>query len=641
MGRAARGKRREVRYLRTSSGGRRLTGLLRAIGFSVAEGPEDVGLGDLRGSDGANLIYEVSDVADRIGEEVADGIDAGQRIVRQLKRRYRRDYIRLYLRRSAIRAVHDVVRDALVLWRQAERHTGDTGADRHVLLVRRTPFQELIQHGLRKRVGAAVHTYRTVQEVKTALRQVAALLRHVALSLRAAPRRAAPSVGPRIAVQYAAGTDWVSRSDVFWYPDSGLTPDQVLVYFNRPDHPRTEASTEHVGKLGLEWVDLLAWKPGGAAYARSIVGTLRVAVRLGIAASIGRLRHGWWQWRTLVLLERTVDWWSAFFREHNVRVHLHVGATSPDIVALALAVEQEGGIDVGYQWSADDFSFASTGRILSKHVFFAWGPLYAEQIRQLGFEPDVLLLGGQVFDFRGGTARAASRWRNELRRKGCLNIVSVFDNSFLSENPLTPAMVTEFYRTVFSWVQRDSSLGLIVKPKPKYPSVFDRLPEVKALLEKAQATGRCLLLSGWISPGEAALASDLAVGLGMNTAVLESALAGVPAVHLDLGSLKRHPLRREGLDRFVFCDADVLYERMQAWRNDPLSVPGFADHSPVLDSIDPFRDGGGPRRLGTFLRWFLEELEEGKSREQAVLAAAHRYATEVGEAYVRVKAEAQ
>ena len=132
------------------------------------------------------------------------------------------------------------------------------------------------------------------------------------------------------------------------------------------------------------------------------------------------------------------------------------------------------------------------------------------------------------------------------------------------------------------------------------------------------------------------MASDLSVGVGMNTAVLESALAGVPAVHLDLASMKRHPFYAAGKDRFIFSDADILYERIQAWREDPDSVPGFADHSPVLDSIDPFRDGLGPERLGRFLSVFLEELGHGKPRAEALSEAAQRYADEVGDAFVHV-----
>ncbi|MCH7990014.1 MAG: hypothetical protein IID46_12805 [Planctomycetes bacterium] len=93
--------------------------------------------------------------------------------------------------------------------------------------------------------------------------------------------------------------------------------------------------------------------------------------------------------------------------------------------------------------------------------------------------------------------------------------------------------------------------------------------------------------------------------------------------------------RSRNLAILLFDDAEVLYERMQAWRKNPDTVPGFADHSPVLDSIDSFRDGRGGQRLGSFLRWFLEELEDGKTREQALSDAARRYATEVGAAYVQ------
>jgi hypothetical protein len=41
----------------------------------------------------------------------------------------------------------------------------------------------------------------------------------------------------------------------------------------------------------------------------------------------------------------------------------------------------------------------------------------------------------------------------------------------------------------------------------------------------------------------------------------------------------------------------------------------WAEH---IDELDPYRDGRGGERIGTYMRWLLESFDKGKTREGAI-----------------------
>ena len=110
-------------------------------------------------------------------------------------------------------------------------------------------------------------------------------------------------------------------------------------------------------------------------------------------------------------------------------------------------------------------------------------------------------------------------------------------------------MIADFYEIVLKWVLSNPSVGLIIKPKATLPR---GLSNIGALVDRLIAEGRCDVLDSRVSSFEAAMSADLAIGIGINTAIFDAALAGVPAVHLDLpGMAKTYDGIEAGAGRFV------------------------------------------------------------------------------------------
>ena len=64
--------------------------------------------------------------------------------------------------------------------------------------------------------------------------------------------------------------------------------------------------------------------------------------------------------------------------------------------------------------------------------------------------------------------------------------------------------------------------------------------------------------------------------------------------------------------------------------NDPASNPCLGDVSPVLDQLDPFRDGKASQRIGEYVTWYLDSFNQNLSKSEALRLATKKYAEKWG-----------
>ena len=246
--------------------------------------------------------------------------------------------------------------------------------------------------------------------------------------------------------------------------------------------------------------------------------------------------------------------------------------------------------------------------------------------------PDTAFLAGSVFGYLAETrASDATRVRLDLQQNGGDYVICLFDGGFNKSIYQTPKMMAEFYESVVAWALNQPGVYLLVKPKA---SVYAELVGASTLLQQAVATGLCIVGDSRQSSYEAAMSADLAIGIGINTAAFDAAVAGVPAAHFDLpGMVKGYDGLDIGAGRFVFSDAAKLFSAIEV-DIESGGKTALGDHGEWLDSVDPFQDGGAAQRLGTYLGWFLDSVEAGRNYQEALSVANRRYSREVGPQYV-------
>lgn len=265
---------------------------------------------------------------------------------------------------------------------------------------------------------------------------------------------------------------------------------------------------------------------------------------------------------------------------------------------------------------------------------FGFSAVSADMERRAGSRIPYYVVTGYLGDHRFAALRAeAQHVRQQLHQRGVKHILAYSDeNSHADERwSFGHGMTRENYAFLLERVLEEPWLAVLMKPK--IPSTLrQRLGPVAELLERAEATGRCLVyeggaLHGSCPPAAAALAADVMVHghLCAATAGVEAALAGVPTLMLDREGWSVSPLYRLGVGRVVFTEWPALWKACREHWERPGGVPGFGDWSPMLQELDPFRDGRAAERMGTYLQWLLEGFREGLDRDTVMANAAERY----------------
>lgn len=443
----------------------------------------------------------------------------------------------------------------------------------------------------------------------------------------------------QIAVLYVQGADLEKKCDFFWFPESGLEAKNILIYFRVPYRPMTDDVTQLLKEYGMNWINLVpkrfkkkllglgfpeAYLYPSFLYVCKLTSFFFEMLRLFIFIFLTPLRKlRIWEYKNLVSMLYHTCFYESVFAEHGVKVHCSL-MEGEQLIASDLGADLAGAVNISNHWSNYPLVWVDHGK--SQDVYFAWGPFYRQFFQKDYYLMKYLIYGGFSYDrtFKENKSKAMEL-RSELRRQGASFIMSFFDevDCFSRED------FEKVYKNLLEELYTDSTVGLIIKPK-RLEYYHRDLKDIFCLIEKAQETGRCLLLDEAELPNMAAQASDIAIGLGVvNTAALEAALAGVPTVVLNYGHMNFTPLYKMGIGKIVFENIESLMPQIRQFRNSK-GHNGFADYSPFLEQIDPFRDGNASQRMGRYIKWVFDEMCQSANKIKAIEKANERYRQEYG-----------
>lgn len=640
----------------------------------------------LLGRKGGRVEFQVADVVDADGAAQfyrvwEDGRDLVFRIMDErvsahpLVRRWADRFDPASIEQLLAKVIDTDLLERVLLVNACEWHAREAGQREPVFFVERdlwTP--ELAEYARTRGVTLRVYGHLLRPSDRQYLgkfwRMARVLLAGVGRRL-SGPRREAPAVDTQAPLQTAVSTAGASRdakatvaswytartitfdrslrSDLFWLLDSPLDRDRVLLYFDRPDVPAPEHASETLSAQGVRATAFSAAAAGESGVGLWSAGPAYRAKRAELARALmgdvfalalrGRVSAPFYVFNLFYFAEKYA-WWLDFFTANSVKVSVSPYDFTKTYMPKNRALRDAGGVAVSYQWS--NFDFASLGMAASTDVYASFGPRYREVYRANRSQIATMLYNGYVTDlaFQAAKPRASAE-REQLEAAGARYVVAFFDenSSDARSSVISDACAAASYRRLLEWVLADESLGLVLKPG--YPRTLRRrIGDVAQLLDRAIATGRCLLMDSGSHvtdryPAEAALAADLAIGLLLSgTAALEAYLAGTPTVFLDVERLYHMPVYEYGSGTIVFDSAEKLVLAVDAVRRDPEAIPGFGDLSRWAEGRDAHRDGRAAERLGTYVSGLVDAFDSGADRDGAIAAANAAYAREWGEGNV-------
>ncbi len=453
--------------------------------------------------------------------------------------------------------------------------------------------------------------------------------------------QAAPG-GARIAVDYWGHlnlADPSRHSNLFFWQQSSLPADRLVVTFDLPQAPLDDAKWAELARHGMSAIALrpeattLPWASACVPPRRPGAGRARTPERIAFPAAEGR-----WLARHLHAYRQERAFWAEFAASQRIKIYVSWFRITERFCAIADALHDRGGISAIYQRSVE--MHPSPQLRTAADVMFGCSAMSADVERRAGSTIPYFVVTGYLGDHRAALWRTrAQEIRQRLHGQGARRLLAFCDENSSDDDRWVPghALPREAYAFLLERLLQEPWLGLLLKPKTPQ-TLRRRLGPVAALLARAEATGRCVVfedgrIQGSTPPVAAALAADVMVHghLYGATAGVESALAGVPTLLMDREGWPVSPLYRLGLGRVVFTDWPALWEACcEHWRR-PGGVPGFGAWASIVDELDPFRDGRAAERMGTYLQWLLEGFDAGWDRQTVLAAAAERYAAQWGQ----------
>jgi hypothetical protein len=326
-----------------------------------------------------------------------------------------------------------------------------------------------------------------------------------------------------------------------------------------------------------------------------------------------------WQLFHFINSTYRVAYYKDFYLSNNIIIDIG-SEDSEEIFLRALAMDEIGGILISWERTIriEYFAFIHNKPV---HVEFLTGD-YSTMTLQEKTNARYHFKSGWINDYliKNSNSKEIESIRMALKQSDrCLSI-ALFDEIW---GPAVPKSVVEdFYRKFLVKIIENPDYRLIVKTK-KIEIINGMGIDIQALLKEAEGLGRCVVLDPSHQIYSASRAADITVTLPC-TAVFESILSQTRTLIFNYGRVYTEMFyQNNGLGRIIFEDLDELISAIDEYAGG--SRPDLGDCSGIVQKIDPFRDGNAGKRVGNYMNCFMEGINNGLDRDNALNMANKEY----------------
>lgn len=414
---------------------------------------------------------------------------------------------------------------------------------------------------------------------------------------------------------------------LFWFPEGTLPPEQVVLYFDRPDSPCDQNAKGEIKSYGFGWLNMdNPW--------RHIRSPIRITVRCLLnawKAFPGKWNEfNIWLWVSFFFYSMLLECFREIYRTYNVRIIHQHQEWWPSTLVKSLAIRLEGGKTLWNHWSVDHYPIAYFNCGLADLVL-SWGQLNDGFINAHDFSYQFMVRVGRVAGdgFNRDTKFEADNIRKQFS-PAVTFIITIFDSSHSNDgnsHQSTSSMLTYYEKLLLSVLEREH-WGALIKTKGNSFSMLPNSNKVYGIFKKLEMQKRCILLDGQKLVSLAAFAGDVTVCYGINSAGILAALCNKQTLHWDLCGCLEHPLYQVGGgNRIIFKTYDkVLNALLQIEAGD--TRPG--NHDEWLYLFDEFQDEQGNLRAAEVIGRYMKYLEHGMNHNSALEKSVEEFSRRWG-----------
>ncbi len=326
-----------------------------------------------------------------------------------------------------------------------------------------------------------------------------------------------------------------------------------------------------------------------------------------------------WQCYNFISAAYRIAYYKDFYLSNDIIADIS-SEDSENMFLRSLAMEEIGGIVISWERSIR-FGYSHFLHNKSVHVEFVTGNYSLIQLQEKS-NAKHQMCSGWINDLTiNNSKKEAIEIRKSLGITDKCTTIALFDEIW-GDHLLTKNVVEDFYKTFLVNTIKKPNYRLIIKSK-KQTIIPEMAAEISTLIREAETLGRCVVLDSLQHVCTASMASDISVALP-SMAVFESILSGSRTLTLNYGRIYTELFyQHEGKGKIIFEDMDELIMAVEEFAEGVR--PDLGDCSAIMQEIDPFRDGNSGKRVGNYLNWFIEGMDGGMTRDEALNFANRKY----------------
>jgi len=440
---------------------------------------------------------------------------------------------------------------------------------------------------------------------------------------------------PSICIPYlgfALTFDKTVKSDFYWFLDSKIKAEELVIFFEREGLPATREMTQFMNQHQIKGLaknkelgnkQIPAHKISFIYFKEWLKGCVFLFRYLFLKPLALNSILSNYLYSVVMLLER-YSYWHDFFKVNHIKIFFFHGEVlgKASSVSRNLALDKLNGISITPQKWHIRFPQISLGS--SADLVFGFGPYYKD--KYVNYSPKTILYGGYVSDYAFKYLKEqADKLRNQLKNAGAEFVITFFDENS-SDTPysfITNQKNSQVYEFFLKLALKNKDLGIIFKTNQSAERLMKRLKVDEHLKNQALSSQRVLFLSegGIVSkhyPAEAALASDLTVNfLFSGTANLEAYLTGTPTVYLNLE--KFEGFAEQKYPGLVFNDFTSFSNLIEHHLKNKQDFKNLRLLDNLTKQRDPFQDGLASQRIGNTVAQLLNLLKNKKMKKREII----------------------
>tara|TARA_Y100000589_G_C27098969_1_gene607191 strand:- start:314 stop:1261 length:948 start_codon:yes stop_codon:yes gene_type:complete len=300
------------------------------------------------------------------------------------------------------------------------------------------------------------------------------------------------------------------------------------------------------------------------------------------------------------------------------------------------ALRDTGGISTLYQLAFNGHPYQ--GNIPKSDIIFTFSKFSAQNEIYNNSKCKYHVITGLPFDYNLNMLKPKAQIiRENLHAQGVKKIIAVFDENSPDDDRwhTGPILQKENYEYILNELMENQNLGIIFKPKTP-GTLKKRMGKVYNLINDAINTGRCIILdkieennvglTSSIPAILAGLASDLSVHchLSAGTAALECASANIPVIVIDREGDPHSKLHQLPKGEVVFSNWKEAINAIRDFDVNDKNIK-IGNWSSIINELDPFRDGLGAKRIGSYLNNIIEGYMSSCTANEIMIKSAELY----------------